>query len=408
MIIKNALLIDMNDIYRKYMDIIIRDGKIAGITNAADGGCTEHCGAGQNDMTRKAAGSVAAGEAECGEKVDGETVIDVRGALVTPGFVEADCLAGVRTQIYRRDNNDADDALPLSPALRAVDALDFSDEAFAMARRGGVTTVVSSPAKGTLIGGTCAALKTGGNAGRSRILKEEAAYQFSLTNEPRSRFGKKGQSPMTRMGSAAMIRNALYQAKEYRESRLNGSGKSYSLEHESLMRLFDGMPVKIAALQSQDIMTAVRIGEEFGLNYIVTGAYDAAEACDSLERTDIRFLVGPLYGGGRSREEQNRKLGLGVSLRKKGISFAISTSHPSMNLELFPYQLSLMHQNGMTEKELLAAATILPARYLGLDARIGSIEEGKDADLLIWDGEPLDYYGRVHTMVIDGEIVEIG
>ncbi|MCI9569244.1 MAG: amidohydrolase family protein [Lachnospiraceae bacterium] len=405
MIIKNALLIDMNDIYRKYMDIIIRGGKIAGIRNAADGGS----GAGQNGRDCKTNGFVSGNEAEtgCAERTDGELILDAKGALVTPGFVEADCLAGVRTQIYRRDNQDADDALPLSPSLRAVDALDFSDEAFAMARRGGVTTAISSPAKSALIGGTCAAVKTGGNAGRNWILKEEAAYQFSLTNEPRSRFGKKGQSPMTRMGSAAMIRNALYQAREYRESRQNGSGRSYSLEHESLMRVFDGMPVKIAALQSQDIMTAVRIGEEFGLNSVITGAYDAAEACDSLERTDIRFVVGPLYGGGRSREEQNRKLGLGGILRKKGISFAISTSHPSMNLELFPCQLSLLHQNGMTEKELLAAATILPARYLGLDARIGSIEEGKDADLLIWDGEPLDYYGRVRTMVIEGEIIDM-
>lgn len=376
MVIKNAVLINMNGIYRKRMDILIRGGRIAQIAEEVNGEC-------------------------------GEPVLDADGRIVTPGFVEADCLAGVRSQVFRRDNNDAEDAEPISPELRAVDALDFSDEAFVMARKGGVTTVVSSPAKGVLIGGTCAAVKTGGSSYSGRILKEEAAYQFSLTNEPRRRFGAKGRSPLTRMGSAALIRNALSQAAEYRENMQNGMEKSRKLALKSLARVFDGMPVKIAAMQTQDIMTAVRIGEEFGLNYIVTGAYDALEACANLERDDIRFAAGPLYGGGKSREEKNRILALGGMLEKNGISAALSTGHPAVNLELFPCHLALVHKEGMSERETLRAATILPAKYLGLDDRIGSIEEGKDADLVIWNGEPLDYYGSVRTMMIDGAIIEI-
>lgn len=376
MIIKNANLINMGTIYREMRDIVIRDGKIADITENAS--------------------------AE-----DGEVVIDANGAIVTPGFVEMDCLAGIRSQVFRKDNNDADDADPISAQLRAIDALDFADEAFAMARRGGVTTVVSSPAKATLIGGTCAAVKTGGSTYKNRILKSEAAYQFSLTNEARKRFGGKGRSPMTRMGSAAMIRGALSQAYEYYKEIQNGSNPAYRLDMHSLMRVFEGMPVKIAAYQSQDIMTAVRIGEEFGLNYVVTGAYDVLEACADLERDDIPVAIGPLYGEGTSKEAQNKKLTLGGEMQENGMEFAVTTAHPAMNLELYPYHLSLIQQEGMSEKEVLKAATIIPAKLLNLDDRIGSIEVGKDADLVIWNGSPLDFYGSVDTMIINGEIVAV-
>lgn len=376
MIIKNAVLISMNGIYREKVDLVVRDGKVAGVSAHEEGAC-------------------------------GESVLDAMGAVVTPGFVEADCLAGTRSQVYRKDNDDTDDAEAVSPELRAVDALDFSDEAFAMARRGGVTTVVSGPGKASLVGGTCAAVKTGGESYGKRILKEEAAYQFSLTNEPRKRFGAKGLSPMTRMGSAAMVRNALSQALQYREGLRMKEGTPRQLKLKALSRVFDGMPVKIAANCGQDIMTAVRIGEEFGLNYVICGAYDAIWACENLERKDLRFLVGPLYGGGKSREERNRKLSLGGELEKAEVPFAVTCGHPAMNLELFPCQLSLLAKAGMSEKEALRAATILPAQFLGLADRIGSIEAGKDADLVIWNGEPLDFYSTVRTMLIQGNVVEI-
>lgn len=376
MIIKNAVLISMNGVYREKMDLVIRGEKIAGVCSHTDGAC-------------------------------GEPVLDAMDSVVTPGFVEADCLAGTRSQIFRRDNNDADDAEAINPGLRALDTLDFSDEAFAMARRGGVTTVVSSPGRAALIGGTCAAVKTGGEGYEARVLKEESAYQFSLTSEPRKRFGGRGVSPMTRMGSAAMIRNALSQARQYREERREKNGMPFRMDLAALSRVFDGMPVKIAANSRQDIMTAVRIGEEFGLRYVICGAYDALWACENLEREDIPFLVGPLYGRGKSKEEENRRLDLAGTLEKRGVSFGVTCGHPAMNLELFVCQLSLLTKAGMSEKEALRAATILPAKLLGLDDRIGSIEPGKDADLVIWNGEPLDFYGSVRTMVINGNVTEV-
>lgn len=376
MIIKNATLINMLDIYRKRMDIIIRDGKIAGITANAEASLEDR-------------------------------VIDAAGAVVTPGFVECHSAVGIRNQVHR-ENNDGDDAEPVSPQLRAIDALDFSDEGFLMAARGGITTLLAGPGTGSLIGGTFCAVKTAGENPSSRILMEEAAFQFSLCGEPRKRFGGKGRSPQTRMGSAAMIREALFQAREAKRRLESGQEGSIRLADRSLMRVFEGMPVKITAFQANDIVTAIRLAEEFGLTYTVEGAYDAIEACEGLDRWDVRFVTGPLYGGGYSLEERNRRLELAGEMEKRGLHLALTTWHPKMNGELFPYQLAMVHSHGMSELETLRAATLYPARYAGLEDRVGSIACGRDADLLIWEGEPLDYYGKIKTMIVDGAEQDVG
>lgn len=380
MIIKNAILINMLDIYRKRMDIIIRDGKIVGITAHTDDNA-----------------------ADFGD----ERVVDARGAVVTPGFVECHSMAGIKSQVHR-ENSDGDDADPISPHLRAVDALDFEDEGFVMAARGGITTLLTGPGTGSLIGGTFCAVKTAGDRNARRILKEEAAFHFSLCNEPRQRFGRKGRSPQTRMGSAAAIREALFQAKEARQRMEAGQEGGIRLVDRSLTRVFEGMPVKITAFQANDIVTAIRLAEKFGLNYTVEGAYDAIEACEGLDRRDIPFVVGPLYGGGGSLEEKNRRLELGGEMEKRGLHPALTTWHPKMNAELFPYHLAMVHSRGMSELETLRAATLYPARYAGLEDRVGSIACGRDADLLIWEGEPLDYYGKIRCMIVDGEEQSVG
>lgn len=374
MIIKNATLINMKDIYKKPMDIIIRDGKIAGLTASS-------------------------------EDMEDSVIIDAKGAVVTPGFVETHCSVGVKNQVHRMEGNDSDDAEPVCPQLRAIDALDFGDEGFLMARKGGVTTVVTGPGASGLIGGTFAAVKTAGRGYADRVVKEEAAYHFSLCNEPRMKYGKKGRPPQTRMGSAALIREALYQAREYKRRVDANERMDMNLASHSLMRVFDGMPVKMTAFQANDMETCIRLGQEFGLNYTIEGAYDAVQVCEDMECSDYRFAVGPLYGGGHGQEGKNRRLSLGGELEKLGIHPALTTWHPKMSIELFPYQLAMVHSQGMSESEVLKAATIYPAAYAGLDDRIGTIECGKDADLLIWDGEPLDYYGKVRVMVIGGQVV---
>ena len=302
---------------------------------------------------------------------------------------------GVNSQIHRFEENDANEEGPIVPELRAYDALNFEDEGFSMALRAGVTTVVTGPGNGNLIGGTCAALKTAGASREKRIIKPEAAYRFVLTSGPRKRYGGKNRAPQTRLASAAMIRDILFKAKEYARKEKAGESQEFRLELAALSRVFDGMPVQMAA------------GEEFGLNYVLTMAYDASQVIRDLDRKDLRFIIGPLYGTSFSVEENGKSLSLGAELEKEGVHAAISTGHPEMNLEILSTQLILMTDRGLSRKEAIRGVTAYPAEYMGISSRVGTLEPGKDADLVIWDGDLLEYDGGVKRLFIDGEEIAL-
>jgi len=372
MLIKNCLLIDGADIFEEKKDIRIADGKI-----------------------KEVADSLAPAE--------GEEVIDAEGALVTPGIVEPSCQLGVQSQIHRFEENDANDVSPISPEFRAYDALNFEDEGFEMALRAGVTTVVTGPGDENLIGGTGTALKTAGAKREERFLKHEACYRFVLASGPRRKFGPKGKSPQTRLASAAMIRDILFKAKEYWRKDKAGENQEFNLELSSLSRVFDGMPVQMVAMKANDMETAIRIGEEFGLNYVLVMAFDAPIVMKDLDRKDFRFVIGPLYGTSFSMEEKGKSLGLGAVLEKEGVHAAISTGHPDLNLEILQTQLILMTDRGLSRKEAIKGVTAYPAEYLGLSDRVGTLEPGKDADLVIWDGDILQYDSGVKALFIDGK-----
>ena len=334
---------------------------------------------------------------------DGQEIFDANGRIVTPGFVDPHCMVGVRSQVFRFERNDADETTgPLQPQMRAIDAINLMDEGFAMLRSGGVTTAVTGPGTENLIGGTFAAIKTGGKGFSQRIVCEEIAYHFVLTNEPRQQYGKKGKSPATRMGSAALIREELMRAKLYRERSKSENKPMFDLGMESLMRVFDGMLVKFTAVSQTDIRTAVRIAEEFGLNYTVDVAYDALIMAEELKAHGTRCVIGSLYGGGVSADTRQRCLENGAVLEKSGLTYALMSGHPALNGELVPAYLALLHKYGMSRRAALEGMTIRAAEAIDLSARVGSIETGKDADLLVWSGDPLDYYSEIDLMLING------
>lgn len=372
MLIKNCLLIDGAEIFEEKKDLRIMDGKVKEVADA---------------LTPE----------------PGEEVVDAAGALVTPGIVEPSCQLGINSQIHRFEENDADDENPVTPELRAYDALNFEDEGFAMALRAGVTCAVTGPGNGNLIGGSCVAVKTAGASREKRILKDEAAYRFVLASGPRRKFGPKGKSPQTRLASAAMIRDILFKAQEYARKEKAGEKQEFNLSLSALSRVFDGMPVQMVAMKANDMETAVRIGEEFGLNYVLVKAYDAPVVMKDLDRKDLRFVVGPLYGTSFSMEEKGRDLGLGAVLEREGVHAAISTGHPEMNLEILQTQLILMTDRGLSRREAIKGVTAYPAEYLGISDRVGTLEPGKDADLIIWDGDILQYDGGVKMVYINGE-----
>ena len=380
MLIKNAILIDGASIFEEKRDIRITDGKIEAVAEAL-------------------------------ESVKGEEVWDANGSLITPGFIESNCQVGIHSQIFRNELNDASDVPAVSPEMRAYDALNLADEAFDMALDSGVTCVITGPGQENLIGGTQAAVKTAavkkeGHLGTDdRVMVPEVSYLFNLTNAARNKFGSKGQCPSTRMASAAMIRAALLKAKEYHRKKKAGEKQEFKMDLDALSRVFDGMPVQISAMHANDIMTAVRIGEEFGLNYIIVNAYDILTACQDMGRNDFKFIVGPLYGISFSEEAAAQSIDLAAEIEKAGIHAAITTGHPEMNIDLAAAQLVLLTDRGMSRKEAILSVTRYPAEIMGLSDRIGTLEPGKDADLVIWEGDPLTYEGSPLKVMIEGTFV---
>ncbi|RXM75446.1 amidohydrolase [Clostridium tetani] len=385
LIIKNCNLLNMADIYEEKKDISVENGKIVEISNEIDISKHKDC-----------------------------KIIDAKGNFVTPGIVEPHCQLGIKEEIHRFDGDDSNEETdPILPQLRAIDAINPTDEGFDMAKRAGVTTVITGPGESNLIGGTFAAVKTYGKTVNDMVIKDEIAFKFSLGNTVKNIYGKKGNMPKTRMASAAMIRDILIKAKEYHRlyqlSINDKTGKvnppKFDIKLHSLMRVFDGMLVKFTTHQAYDILTAIRIGEEFKLNYTVDKCSEAYLIPKELKGYSTKCVIGPAYGGKRDPEVRNRDTIIAGIMEKNDLNFAISSGHPEVNIELTMVQTIMMYKKGLSRKMALKAMTINAAKILGLEDRIGSIEIGKDADIIIWNGEPLDYYSYPETVLIDGNVV---
>ncbi len=377
LIIKRCNLIDMVGIYEETRDIRVEDGKIVEIAKNIDP-----------------------------ERYKDAKIIDAENNFVTPGIVEPHSEMGVREQIYRHEGNDSNEVTdPILPQLRAIDAINPTDEGIRVARESGVTTVVAGPGDSNLIGGTFAAFKTYGSTVDKMIIEDEIAFKISLGNTPKKAYGSRDMMPKTRMASAAMIREAFIKAKEYHRQYHSENPPKFDMKMHSLMRIYDGMLVKFTAHQAYDIVTAIRLGEEFNLNYTVDKCSEAYLIAEELKEFHPKLVIGPAYGGKRDHEIRNRDTIIGSAMEKNGLDFCISTGHPTVDISMTMVQTIMMHKKGLSRKTALEAMTINAANMVGLGDRIGSIEVGKDADIVIWDGEPLDYYTSPNRVIIDGNIV---
>ncbi|MGC6177451.1 amidohydrolase family protein [Lacrimispora sp. 38-1] len=377
MIIKNGTILSMAGIEEERKDILIKNGTIFSIKDHIN-------------------------------PANEEDVIDAEGRIVMPGFVEPHTTMGVNNQVFRFDKMDAnEESDPLMPQLRAIDAIDVEDEGFAMARRGGITSVVTGPGMSDLIGGTFCAFKTGGSSFSERIIREEVCYHFVLSSEPRKKYGSKKKSPETRMGSVALIREMLYKAQIYDKRIRAGEKLPYDIKSASLSRVFHGLLVKFSACQENDIRAAIRIGKEFNLKYTIDFGYDAMKLQEELKKEQIPVIIGPLLGKGYQAETQGKDLSMAKQLDKSGLNYCLMTGHPLVNGELTGAYLALLHKYGMSRREVLEGLTIRAAKLSGINDRVGSLEVNKDADIVIWNGDPLDYYASVHTMIINGRRVPI-
>lgn len=385
-LIKNANLVSMADINYEIVDILV-DGKVI-----------------------KKIGKIDSSDFKNAK------VIDALGNYVTPGIVDPHCHIGIFEEAIGFEGADGNEMTsPITPELRAIDAIKPQDVAFNEALVSGVTTVCTGPGSANCIGGTFTVLKTYGKTVDDMVVVKESSMKMALGENPKRVYNSKSQSPATRMATAALIRDALQKAKDYQEKldeyyeNLNANKDvkkpEFNSKWASLARVFSGFPVKIHAHQQDDIVTAIRISEEFGLNATIEHATEGHLIADYLKEHNQRVIIGPTLGSKSKYELRNKTFESARILKEHGVDFAIMTDHPVIHLANALTQVGIFVREGLSELDGFKAVTIDAARINQIDDRVGSIEVGKDADIVIWDGHPLHYLTKTKTVMINGEIV---
>ena len=340
-------------------------------------------------------------------------VIDAKGLLVTPGLVDPHCHIGIMEEGIRFEGNDTNEMSgPIYPELRGIDSLYMKDMAFDYTVKAGITTVNTGPGSANVIGGTFTAIKTYGNTVEEVVIKEETAMKMALGENPKRVYGTGGKNPGTRMASAALMREWLFKAKEYHK-KLNAflnkeedaKEPAFDMKLHSLMRVFDGMIVKIHAHRADDIATAIRISKEFGLNTTIEHATEAYLIPELIKSEGVSLIIGPTLGMASKYELVNKTFKSAKILEDAEIEFAIMTDHPVITLDTTLVQTALFVKEGLSEQKALESLTITAAKLNGIEDRVGSLEVGKDADIVIWDGPLFDIMTRPEYVIIDGKIV---
>ncbi len=353
-------------------------------------------------------GRVAAIGAEVHAPSDAE-VLDAQGRLVTPGCIDAHCHVGLDNEAMGWEGADFNEIVdPITPQMRAIDSINPLDRGLADALQGGVTTACTGPGSANVVGGTFAVIKLYGKRVDKMILKNPAAMKCAFGENPKGCYGKNGsKAPMTRMGTAALLRELLFKAKRYYEDRLAGKETPFDMKLEAMLPVMSGeIPLKCHCHRSDDILTAIRIVREFGLRATLDHCTDGELIADELAEENFPVFIGPSLGHKSKIELSNKSFTTPGVLSRAGLAVSIITDAPVIPLQYLPMCAGLAVNSGIDRKEAWKAITINPAESLGIADRVGSLEVGKDADVVIWTTDPLSTIGgEAAVTIINGQVV---
>lgn len=345
---------------------------------------------------------------------DSQTIIDARGQWVCPGFIDAHCHIGLFNDGMGAEGEDGNEATdPITPQLRAIDSINTFDPSFFEARKAGVTTLCTGPGSANVIGGQFVLMKNKGMARiEDMIIREPYAVKCAFGENPKMVYGEKKETPSTRMGTAALLRQALVDAQEYKRKLNKAQADSdeeapeRSLKDEALVKVLNHeIPLKCHVHRVDDILTAIRIAKEFDVDYTLEHCTEGHMILDVLREEHARVVLGPLLTE-RSKVELNQMTYRAPALfYEAGIPFAMMTDSPVIPQQYLSVAAALSVKEGLPEYEALKSITIRAAQVLGVQNRIGSIEEGKDADIVLFDRYPLDFRAAVQKVFIDGKEV---
>ena len=343
---------------------------------------------------------------------EGARVIGAAGSWVLPGFVEAHGHVGVHEEAEGWAGQDTIEMTdPVTAQVRALDAINPADLGFRDAVSGGVLAVNVNPGSGNPIGGQTVALKSWGRTVDEMLLRQPSGLKSALGENPKRVYGERQKTPSTRLGTAAVIRSAFVDASNYlrkideeqRKPEAERKGVDRDLKLEALgMVLRREIPWRQHCHRADDIATAIRIADEFGYNLVIDHGTEAHLLADILADRGTPVIIGPLFTSRSKVELRNRSLANPGKLARAGVTIAITTDHPVVPIHFLCHQASLAVKEGLDHDTALRALTINPARITGIADRVGSIEPGKDADLVIWSGDPLDVLSRVQRALLNG------
>ena len=342
-------------------------------------------------------------------------VIDATGCLVTPGLIDGHCHIGMEEAAIGFEGTDGNECTdPLTPQVRAIDAIQPMDETLAQAAAAGVTTAVTGPGSGNVVGGTFVALKMHGSRVDDMVLKYPVAMKCAFGENPKRVYGTQKKMPMTRMGTAALLRDLLARTVEYDETKKayaadpkNNKKPAIDVKLEAMLPVIHKeIPLKAHAHRADDIFTALRIAKEFDVDITLDHCTEGHLIVDELVKEGKGVLVGPTMGDKSKFELKNKSFETPKAMNEAGLTMCTVTDAPVLPLEYLSLCAGLAVNAGLDEQEAWKAITINPAKITGLSDRVGSLEVGKDADVAIFRGNPITdlQYTTAYT-IINGEIV---
>ncbi|MEA5039325.1 MAG: amidohydrolase [Clostridiaceae bacterium] len=335
-------------------------------------------------------------------------IIDAGGRLVTPGCMDGHCHIGLWNSGVGVEGHDFNEVVdPISPQMRAIDSINPQDECFSEALRGGVTCAATGVGGVNALGGTFVALKLYGRRIDDMILKYPIAVKAALGENPKSFYTAIEKSPQTRMMAAALMREGLFRARRYMEDKEKGKQPAFDLRWEALIPVLKReIPIKAHAHRADDICTALRIAREFNIRVTIEHCTDGPLIADVLAKEGVAAFVGPSLHGKSKIEIRSLSFKTPGILDRAGVPVSIVTDAPEIPLQHLPLCAGLAVCAGMDRDAAWRAITITPAIHCEVGDRIGSLEKGKDADVVIWEDDPLTRIGAEALItIVDGTVV---
>ena len=371
LLIQNGLLYTMEAEHPIRADILLKDGKIERIAPQI-------------------------------QREESMEILDGSGYKVFPGFIDAHSHIGISEEkktVQMDSSNEGTN--PITPCMRAIDAVNPMDSAFHNAIAAGITGVMAGPGSANPIGGQFAFIKTDGRRIDDMIVMAPAAIKIAFGENPMTNYGINGNMPSTRMGTASLIREELTAARQYFDGN---NGGDFTME--CYRELFEGrIPLKAHVHRADDIFTAIRIADEFGLKLTLDHCTEGHLIAEEIAESGYPAIVGPSLASRSKDEVSQSDFKTPGILQKAGVTVALTTDHPVSRIQYLPLCAGLAAKEGMGEQGALRAITIDAARICGVDDRLGSLKEGKDGDIVLYDGDPLQIASSVKAAIINGKIV---